>query len=88
MAAMKPTPNMIEPADDEVAAALAAVQLYLAVEYTTSQPTDIPPRQQWRESARLVVQGLRPTRTATSLRWNAVERLRRNRGGDYGVVGL
>jgi hypothetical protein len=88
MQTMKSMPIMNEPTDDEVAAALAAVQIYLAAEYTASEPASLPSRQQWTESAKLVVQGLRPARTATALRWNAVERLRRNRGGAYGVVGL
>jgi hypothetical protein len=84
---MKPMPTMTEPTD-EIVAALAAVQLYLAAEQTAAEPALSPSRQQWTESAKLAVQGLRPARTATALRWNAVERLRRHRGGDSGVVGL
>jgi hypothetical protein len=86
MTLMKPMPTMTEPTD-EIVAALAAVQLYLAAEQTAA-PALLPSRQQWTESAKLAVQGLRPARTATALRWNAVERLRRHRGGDSGVVGL
>ncbi len=75
----------IQPTDDEVAAALAAVQAYLAVE----QPDTLPATESigWQQSAKLSVQGLRPARTRVPARWDTVERLRRS-SGFYGVVGL
>lgn len=70
--------------DDEVAAALAAVQALLSQEQlaaTASAEHD----DGWRNSARLAVQKLRPVRTQTAPRWSTIERLRRVVGGQYDV---
>ena len=75
----------IQPTDDEVAAAIAAVQAYLAIEEPSRQPT--AESTGWQRSAKLPVQGLRPARIAAPPRWNTIERLRRA-SGFYGVVGL
>ena len=66
--------------DDEVAAALAAIQLLLATE---TQPSAPEPRDGWHDSAKLAVQHLRPSRTAVAPRWHTIERLRRTIGGRY-----
>jgi hypothetical protein len=79
------SPSEIQPSDDEVAAALAAVQAYLATEQVDIQP--VAESTGWQRSAKLSVQGLRPTRTSVPARWNTIERLRRA-SGFYGVVGL
>ena len=73
-----------QPGDDEVAAALAAVQSLLSQEQL---PAAAPPEHDdgWRNSARLAVQKLRPVRTRTVPRWSTIERLRRAVGGRYDV---
>ncbi len=80
--------NMIQPMDDELAAALAAVQAYLDTQAVPVQPVeDVAEMTGWQRSAKLSVQGLRPTRTESPPRWNTIERLRRA-SGFFGVVGL
>lgn len=76
-------------ADEEVVAALVAVQAYLTAEHGTAQhATTDTQHSRWRESAKLVVQNLQPMRPAVSLRWSTIERVRRGAGGGYGVTGL
>jgi hypothetical protein len=74
------------PTEDEVAAALAAVQWYL--EEPDERAPAVPVG--WRDSARLAVQHLRPARIALRPAWGTIERLRRqaSNGGFSGVTGL
>lgn len=60
--------------DDEVAAVLAAVQCVLGDNDAPEVPT--VSRAPWRESGRLVVQGIAPARLPTPT-WGNIERLRR-----------
>ena len=79
----------IDPLDDEVVAALAAVEAYIAAEQSaTLQDSEQLLQQTWRDAAKLVVQGLQPDRTGVQPRWSTVERLRRAGRGGYGIVGL
>jgi hypothetical protein len=72
--------------DDELAAALMAVQLVLEAEQTADEPMPAPAAG-WQHSAKLTVQGLRPARTATAPVWATIERIRRG-GGGGGIPGL
>jgi hypothetical protein len=73
------------PTEVEVAAALAAIDRYVA-------EIDVAPHVEpngWHESAKLTVQHLRPARTAIRLSWGNVERvIRQTGGGFFGVTGL
>lgn len=80
---------MDQPTEDEAAAALAAIQAYLAVsEAPTAEEPAPSGGSGWRHAAKLTVQHLRPIRLATAPRWNTIERLRRAVGGSYGITGL
>ena len=73
--------------DDELAAALAAVDIVL---HAAQPPADIAGSEasaDWHSAAKLSVQGLRPARTGVAPRWSTIERLRRG-GSGSGVVGL
>lgn len=72
-----------QPTDDEVAAALAAVQALLSTEQ--AQPSATPATAGWSNSAKLAVQNLRPDKVQTAARWQTIERLRRAIGGRYDV---
>lgn len=76
--------------DTELAAALAAVDAFLAAEKAASMVEAAPPpddRAAWREQAMLAACGV-PVRRAERAGWRAVERFRHGAGGFYGVVGL
>lgn len=78
-----------DPDEAEAAAALAAVACLLDEELAAAQavarsaaaPTG------WHDAARLLVQGLTPTRLPVALRWSSVERLRRAGRSNGGIVG-
>lgn len=74
--------------DDELAAALIAVQFCLDAERSHEAVTPEATPSGWHASAKLSVQSLRPGRTRVTPRWNTIERLRRTTGGGYGVTGL
>lgn len=77
----------IPPADEEVAAALAAVSMFLEAEM--GEPVDMDMGDwQWKASRKLVTQGLVEMRSPVRPSWNHVERLRRSGHGIAGVVGL
>lgn len=82
---MQPTqPAIDQPTEDEVAAALAAVQALLSAEQ--SQPMPVAAVDDgWHNSAKLAVQQVRPARTRIAPRWQTIERLRRAIGGRYDV---
>ncbi|MEI8166139.1 MAG: hypothetical protein WCG26_07165 [Chloroflexales bacterium] len=72
----------------EAAAAMAAVICLLEAEAAaldTSSPALRPPG--WHDTAKLIAQGLIPTRVPTAPRWGNIERLRRAGRGGSGVVG-
>lgn len=73
--------------EEEAAAAMAAVACLLEAE--AAAPAAQPPQTSsgWRDTARLITQGLIPTRLAVAPRWGSVERLRRAGRGGGGVVG-
>ncbi len=81
--------NIMDSIDDEVVAALTAVEAYIAAEQPVRLQAEEPrPIPAWRDAAKLVVQHIQPGRTATALRWSTIERLGRETGRGYGVVGL
>jgi hypothetical protein len=73
--------------DDEIAAAIIAVQTFLSDEAPAPQ-SEAQPESGWHRSAKLSIQNLRPARLSTAPRWNTIERLRRSMGGFYGITGL
>lgn len=73
-----------QPTDDEVAAALAAVQALLSAEQAEATAGAVA-SSGWSNSAKLAVQRLRPVKTRTAPRWQTIERLRRTIGGRYDV---
>lgn len=73
--------------DEELAAALAAVEAFLALEQGAPPVEAAPDRPGWRASAKLAAIGLRATRTRPP-RWHTIERARRTWSGMTGVVGL
>ncbi|WP_152541378.1 hypothetical protein [Kallotenue papyrolyticum] len=87
---MSGTPAL-EP-DDELVAALAAVEAFLVEEQAalTQAPTYAPAlevRPSWQASAKLAAIGLRPARVPPP-RWHTIERYRRAWSGMTGVIGL
>ncbi len=73
----------------EAAAAIAAVALLLEAEAATTLDAPQPAGRAagWNAAARLIAQGLMPTRVPTTPRWGTIERLRRAGRGRGGVVG-
>jgi hypothetical protein len=72
----------------EAAAAIAAVTCLLdeeAARAAAAQAEATPDG--WRDAARLIAQGLIPTRVPATPRWGSIERLRRAGRGGSGVVG-
>jgi hypothetical protein len=74
--------------DDELAAALAAVEACLLLDQAALTQAE-PPREgpSWHASAKLAAIGLRAARTPPP-RWHTIERARRTWSGMTGVVGL
>ena len=66
---------MTEPTDEEIAAALVAIQLYLDAEQPDVAQTAMP-LERWRTAARLEAQGVAPGAGAAP-HWGNIERLRR-----------
>lgn len=72
----------------EAAAAIAAVACLLEEEAAALAGAGAgAAREGWRDAARLIAQGLIPTRLPAPPRWGSVERLRRAGRGGSGVVG-
>ena len=69
---------MTDPTDDEIAAALAAIQLYLEAEQHEEVQPDAPV-QRWRMASRLAAQGVMAGR-GSAPHWGNAERLRRVSG--------
>jgi hypothetical protein len=76
------------PDTEEAAAAIAAITCLLEEEAALA--SSVAPQQAlegWRSTARLITQGLIPTRTPGAPRWSSIERLRRAGRGGGGIVG-
>ena len=71
--------------EEEVAAALAAVQIYLAQEQSPAMV--VPSRSAWREAAMTESQGLFFARGGTQPTWGTTERAHRSRRWSKGIVG-
>ena len=72
----------------EAAAALAAVTCLLEAEAVgVNERLPILRPAGWRDTAKLIAQGLIPTRVPVAPRWGSIERLRRAGRGGSGVVG-
>ena len=71
---------------DEEAAALAAVLMLLSAAPAQADHTT-PAATGWHASARVLAQGLPPTRLPAPPSWGRIERLRRAGRGGTGVVG-
>lgn len=76
------------PLDDELVAAIVAVQLYLAAEQPGAPQVMNDQPQAWRDTAIMLVQGVQPVKTTTSPRWQTIERLRRAGRGSSGIIGI
>ncbi|MCS6879791.1 MAG: hypothetical protein RMK84_17230 [Oscillochloridaceae bacterium] len=77
------------PDTEEAAAAIAAITCLLEEEQTAlvNSLAGQQPPEGWRSAARLMTQGLIPTRTPVAPRWSSIERLRRAGRGGGGIVG-
>jgi len=76
------------PTEEEAAAAIAAITLLLSEEasHVALAPSEPPAR--WRDSMRLIAQGMSPMRVPVPPRWHTIERLRRAGRGGMGIVGM
>jgi hypothetical protein len=73
------------PVEDEIAAALAAVQLFIE---DRGEDFEVEPVG-WREASRLATQGLQPFRLRLRPSWGNLECLRRQTADGFsGVIGL
>ncbi|MGQ9612215.1 MAG: hypothetical protein ACUVSL_04170 [Chloroflexus sp.] len=76
------------PTAEEAAAAVAAIMVILTEEAAQpgEQPVTLPTR--WRDSMRLIAQGMQPTRVPVPPGWSTIERIRRAGRGGMGIVGM
>jgi hypothetical protein len=74
------------PSPEQIAAALAAVQMLLDDEQP--EPTAEPPVRPWQVAAKLEAQQQPPTRNAAHRTWGSVERARRANRWSFGITGL
>jgi hypothetical protein len=74
------------PSDDEVAAALAAVQCLLAEEQ--APPVEQAGMRPWQAAAMLESRGLLASRSSKSAEWPSAERANRALRWSKGIVGL
>ncbi len=72
---------------DEEAAALAAVLMLLSAAPAQADHAQPAATTGWHASARVLAQGLPPTRLPAPPSWSRIERLRRAGRGGTGVVG-
>ncbi len=75
------------PDDDTVAAALAALERYLAGEQSVEDQVADAPALAWRTAGKLAAQGLPPARSGAA-GWASADRARRDDRWSYGIVGL
>jgi hypothetical protein len=74
--------------EEGAAAALAAVTCLLEEEAAAAAlAPDETTRAGWHDAAKLIAQGLIPTRVPATPRWGSIERLRRGGRGGSGIVG-
>jgi hypothetical protein len=80
------------PTDDEIAAALTAIRLYVeqyALGDQAGRSESIaPPKRPWSTAAALAAQGMPPTRGGTHRTWGTAERAARAARWSYGITGL
>jgi hypothetical protein len=82
-------PNPLPPNDDELAAALVAVDYVLHAMPPVGSTDATSSAAGWHEAARLTTQNVRPRRLRHRPTWGTVERVRRSvEGGLFGVTGL
>lgn len=72
--------------DDEIAAALAAIQCYVEQDRLAAPKSCEKPA--WRVAAALEAQGLRPARHAARSTWGSADRVSRAHHWSYGIVGI
>lgn len=73
--------------EEEAAAALAAVACLLEEEAAAAGAPRAARAIDWHDTAKLVAQGLIPTRVPVRPRWSTIERLRRAGRGNTGIIG-
>jgi hypothetical protein len=73
--------------EEEAAAAMAAVACLLDAERAQADQTSTDSPARWPDAARLIAQGIVPTRLPAALSWGRIERLRRATRGGSGIVG-
>lgn len=76
-----------DPTEEEAAAILAAVGYLLAEQSASGVTTQAAAAASWSNAAKLIAQGLIPTRMPAAPRWGTIERLRRAGKGGNGVTG-
>jgi len=81
-----PTPRPARADDDLIAAALAAVQLYLEAEQT-DMAEDASRRTAWQAAALAAAQGVSPVRGAAASNWRTIERAGRAARWSAGMLG-
>jgi hypothetical protein len=74
--------------DEEVAAALIAIEMLMAEQAALSAPAPEPEASPWRQAGMLMNQGLPVLRPAAPPRWGNIERLRVAGRPKSGIVGL
>jgi hypothetical protein len=76
-----------DPTADEVAAVIAALVGLLA---EGARPHGSPPEppSSWHDTAKLVAQGVVPSRTPARPSWGRIERIRRAGKGSSGITGM
>lgn len=74
--------------NDELTAALIAVEAYLDAERPVADHPATALRSGWHDATKLSVQRVQPASIRTSPRWNTIERIRRATGGTSGITGL
>lgn len=73
--------------EEGAAAALAAVTCLLAEEAAAVSATAEFATSGWHDAAKLIAQGIIPTRVPATPRWSSIERLRRAGRGGGGIIG-
>jgi hypothetical protein len=73
--------------EEEAAAAMAAVSCLLDEEAVGAIAVPAVVAERWVAAARLIAQGIVPTRLPAAPNWGSIERLRRATRGGSGIVG-
>jgi hypothetical protein len=80
-------PGAADPTAEEAAAAVAAIVSLIAAGSGSQDDASLPTGR-WRDAAKLVSQGLTPSRTPARPGWATIERLRRAGKGGSGITGM